>query len=309
MVTLVLASEIDLMGQVSANASQAGSAGVGGHADCVYGPTRARGGKMIVVLESTRCDGTVSRVVPFLSNGARVVATCFEVHYVVTEYGVAYLHGKSLQERVMALISIADPEFRGTLLRQAIEHNYVSSDLIGIEGNIQIEPPALKRRMVLDDGALITFRPMHLTDEARMRELFYSLSRQTMYYRFMTNVSRVPRRQIQDFVYIDYRDEMAIVGTVPEAHGDEIIAVGRYYLIPGDNRAEVAFIVRDEWQNRSIGTFLLASLATVARGQGIAGFTAEVLAENKAMLAILQKSGFRVRSRLEGRVYSVELDF
>ncbi len=110
-------------------------------------------------------------------------------------------------------------------------------------------------------------------------------------------------------MYVDYRDEMAIVGTIPEAHGDEIVAVGRYYLIPDDNRAEVAFIVRDEWQSQGIGSFLLESLAAVARSQGLAGFTAEVLVDNKAMLAVLQKSGFRVRNRLEGRTYSVELDF
>jgi GNAT superfamily N-acetyltransferase len=110
-------------------------------------------------------------------------------------------------------------------------------------------------------------------------------------------------------VYVDYRDEMAIVGTIPEAYGDQIIAVGRYYLDPGTNRAEVAFIVRDNWQNRGIGTFLLKYLATIARDQGIAGFTAEVLADNMPMLAVLRKSGFRLRSQLEGRVHSVELDF
>ncbi|UCD49135.1 MAG: GNAT family N-acetyltransferase [Phycisphaerales bacterium] len=309
MVTVSRAAEMDLMGQIAANSSQAGSADMGGHANYVHGVTRADGGRMIVVLESIAADGTVSRIVPHLSRGARVVATCFEVHYVVTEYGVAYLRGKSLQERALALISIAHPQFRGQLLRQAVEHNYVSSDLIGIEGRIHIEPPALKRSMVLDNGSLVTFRPLHLTDEARMQELFQSLSRQTIYYRFMAQIPRVPRRQIQNFVYIDYRDEMAIVGTVPEAQGEEIVAVGRYYLIPGDNRAEVAFVVRDEWQGHGIGSFLLSCLAGVARAQGLAGFSAEVLAENKAMLAVLQKSGFAVRRRLEGSTCSVELDF
>ncbi|RPJ37541.1 MAG: GNAT family N-acetyltransferase, partial [Planctomycetaceae bacterium] len=147
------------------------------------------------------------------------------------------------------------------------------------------------------------------TDEARIRDLFHSLSKQTMYYRFMSGAARLPQRQVRDFVYVDYRDEMAIVGTVPEASGEEIIAVGRYYLDPGTNRAEVAFIVRDQWQNQGIGTFLLNYLATIARSQGIAGFTAEVLVDNRAMLAVLRKSGFRLRSQLDGRVHSVELDF
>jgi RimJ/RimL family protein N-acetyltransferase len=150
---------------------------------------------------------------------------------------------------------------------------------------------------------------MHPTDEGRMQELFHSLSKQTMYYRFMADVMRLPQRMIQNFVYIDYRDEMAIVGTIPEAYGEEIIAVGRYYLDPSTNQAEVAFIVRDEWQNRGIGGFLLKYLATIAQGQGIAGFTAEVLAENLAMLAVLRRSGFRISTRLDGRVRSIELSF
>jgi RimJ/RimL family protein N-acetyltransferase len=238
-----------------------------------------------------------------------VSATCFEAHYVATEYGVAYLHGKSLQERAMALISIAHPDFRVGLLREAIEHHYVSSDLATIEGKIHVGPPTWRSAAVLEDGTLVSLRPMHPTDEPRVRDLFHSLSKQTMYYRFMSNVARLPQRQIQNFVYIDYRNEMAIVGTIPEAYGDQIIAVGRYYLDPGTNRAEVAFIVRDNWQNRGMGTFLLKSLAVIARAQGIAGFTAEVLADNMPMLAVLRKSGFRLTSRLDGRVRSVELDF
>jgi RimJ/RimL family protein N-acetyltransferase len=231
------------------------------------------------------------------------------VHYVVTEHGVAYLHGKSLQERAMALISIAHPDFRAGLLREAIERDYVGSDLATIEGKIHVGPPPLRSSTVLSDGTLVSFRPMHPTDEARMRDLFHSLSQQTLHYRFMSDAARLPQRRVQDFVYIDYRDEMAIVATVPEAHGDEIIAVGRYYLNPAANYAEVAFIVRDSWQNRGIGTFLLRYLATIAKGQGIAGFTAEVLVDNRAMLAVLRKSGFRLRSQLDGRVHSVELDF
>ncbi|OHB62613.1 MAG: 4-hydroxybutyrate CoA-transferase [Planctomycetes bacterium RBG_13_60_9] len=309
MVAVGLASEIDLMGQVCAHSPGGGFSGMASHADFVHGAAKARGGKMIIALESTRDDGTTSRIVPHLSEGAVVVATCFEVHYVATEYGVAYLHGQSLQERAMALISIAHPDFRARLLREAIDRCYVSSDLATVEGQIHVGPPAWRSAAVLDDGTLVSFRPMHPTDEPRVRDLFHSLSKQTMYYRFMSNVARLPQRQIQNFVYIDFRDEMAIVGTIPEAYGDQIIAVGRYYLDPGTNRAEVAFIVRDNWQNRGTGTFLLKYLATIARGQGIAGFTAEVLADNMPMLAVLRKSGFRLRSQLDGRVHSIELDF
>jgi acyl-CoA hydrolase/GNAT superfamily N-acetyltransferase len=308
-VAVGVASEIDLMGQVCLYSPQAGGSGIITHADFVHGAISAPGGKMMIALESTRDDGAVSRIVPRLGEGAAVAVTSSEVHYVATEYGVAYLHGKSLQERVVALISIAHPGFRAGLLREAIERNYVSTDLTGLEGRFHVGPPPLQSSTVLQDGTLVSFRPMHPTDDGRMHELFHSLSRQTMYYRFMADVARLPQRMIQDFVYVDYRHEMAIVGTVPEAYGEEIIAVGRYYLNPGTNYAEVAFIVRDEWQRRGLGTFLLKYLATIARGQGIAGFTAEVLADNQAMLGVLRNSGFRVRTRLEGRVRSIEMDF
>jgi GNAT superfamily N-acetyltransferase len=130
-----------------------------------------------------------------------------------------------------------------------------------------------------------------------------------MYYRFMSKITRIPQRQIQNFVYIDYRSEMAIVGTLPEAHGEEIIAIGRYYLDPHTNRAEAAFTVRDQWQNRGIATFLMKYLVTIAKSYGIAGFTAEVLPANLSMLAVFNHSGTKVQSRLVEGVYHFEMEF
>jgi len=309
MVAISVAQEVDLTGQVCAQSLEAGFSGLGSHMDFTHGAARAAGGKSIVALESTRSHGTISRIAAHLSHHAGVSATCCEVHYVVTEYGVAYLYGKSLRERALALISIAHPKFRAELLKEAIEDNYVSSDLAAVEGKVFVGPQELKTSMVLDDGMLINFRTMHPTDERRMRDLFHSLSQQTIHYRFMSNITRLPQKEVLNFLYTDYRSDMAIVGTLPEAHGEEIIAIGRYYLNPRTNRAEVAFIVRDQWQNRGIGTFLLKYLVTIAKRNGIAGFTAEVLVDNKPMMAVIHKSGCKIRSKLEDRVYSFELDF
>ncbi|MBN2272639.1 MAG: GNAT family N-acetyltransferase [Sedimentisphaerales bacterium] len=309
MVAICVGLEVDLTGQVSARSAETGFLGMGSHVDFIHGASRAAGGKSIVAMESTSDSDAVSRIVPQLSRGASVVATCNEVHYIVTEFGVAYLHGKSLQERAMALISIAHPTFRAELLRAAIDDNYISSDLASIEGKIFVGPQELRASYVVEAGTQINFRPMHPTDDKPMRELFNSLGKQTIYYRFMSNIARIPQKQVQDFVYIDYRSDMAIVGTIPEAHGDEIIAIGRYYLNPRTNLAEVAFIVRDDWQRQGIGTFMLKYLISVAKRNGIAGFTAEVLRDNKAMQAVFAKSGCQIHSRLEDRVYSFELDF
>jgi acyl-CoA hydrolase/RimJ/RimL family protein N-acetyltransferase len=309
MVAVVTAEEVDLTGQVCARTPQHGVSGIDIRADFVHGTAKTKNGRLIVALESTASDGAASKVVSSLSSGAEVVATSREVHYVVTEYGVAYLSGKSLQERAMALISIAHPDFREHLLKEAIRMNLVSSSLADVEGRIHILQPELKSRFVLDDGTQINIRPMHPTDENRVRGLFHSLSEHTKYYRFMSHITKVPQKQIQNFVYIDYRSEMALVGTVPEAHGEDIIAIGRYYIVPQTNRAEVAFVVRDDWQNRGIGTSLFKLLIMIAKQNGIEGFDAEVLIENKPMLAVLNKGEGKLSSRTEGRVSSVNLDF
>ncbi len=119
----------------------------------------------------------------------------------------------------------------------------------------------------------------------------------------------MPQKQIQDFVYIDHRNEVSIVATLPEPGGDEIIAVAGYYLDPKTNRAEVAFVVRDQWQNRGIGSFLLRHLVAIAKRNGIAGFFGEALVENRPMQAVLRNSGCRMRSRVENGVFVFELDF
>jgi GNAT superfamily N-acetyltransferase len=178
-----------------------------------------------------------------------------------------------------------------------------------VEGKIMVGPKELRTAYLMPDGTQVTFRPIHPTDEPRMRELFYALSQQTMYYRFMSNQRIVSRRQIQDFVYIDHRNDVALVGTLPAAHGEDIIALGNYYLDPKSNRAEVAFVVHDQWQRRGIGTFLLRQLIRIARRNGIRGFTAEVLVENRGMQAVFNKSNTKVSSHAGGNVISYEMDF
>jgi len=310
MVAINMALEIDLTGQVCADSL--GSkffSGVGGQVDFNRGASKAPGGKAIIALPSTAQGGSISRIVTRLSPGAGVVTTRAGVHYVATEYGVAYLHGKSVQERAMALISIAHPKFREQLLREAIEAKYLSAELADREGKITVGPKELRTTSLLNDGTLLNFRPIHPTDEPRMRDLFHKLSAATIYYRFMGYQKFVSRRQIQDFVYIDHRNDVTIVGTLPEAYGEEIIAVGSYYLDPKTNLAEVAFTVSDQWQNHGIGTFLLKHLMRIARRNGIRGFTAEVLVENKSMQAVINKSNTKVSSHVGNNVISYEMDF
>lgn len=311
-VAINVALEVDLTGQVCADSlGTRFYSGIGGQLDFNRGAARSEGGRAIIALRSTADtpQGRVSRIVTRLSPGAGVVTTRGDVHYVVTEYGVAYLHGKSIQERAIALISIAHPDFRGDLLREAVEARYLRPEMKDVEGRIVVGPPQFRTSMLLDDGTQVTFRPIHPTDEPRMRELFYALSQETMYYRFMTRTYHIPRREFQNFVFINHRRDVAIVATLPAAYGEEIIAIGRYYLDETTNLAEVAFVVRDDWQNHGIGTFLLRHLETIAKRNGIAGFTAEVLRENRAMQRVFAKSQHKVTATPSEDVISFRIEF
>jgi len=310
MITINMALEIDLTGQVSSDSEHGNFySGIGGQVDFNRGAARSSGGRPILVMPSTTEDG-ISRIKVRLNPGSGVVISRGTVHYVVTEYGSAYLHGKSVQDRTLALISIAHPDHRPQLLKEAIEAKFIREEFADVEGKFVVASQGyMKTNYLLKDGTEINFRPIHPTDEPRMRDLLYDLSQETIYYRFMSHQERFGQRQIQNFVYIDHRKDVAIVGTLPEAYGDEIIVVGRYYLDEHTNRAEVAFVVRDEWQNKGLGTFVFRHLVNIAKANGISGFTAEVLRNNNRMQAIFNHSGCNVTSNIEEGVYSFIIDF
>ncbi|MGL1932408.1 MAG: GNAT family N-acetyltransferase [Desulfotalea sp.] len=311
MISINMAQEIDLTGQISSDSVEGILySGIGGLVDFNRGSARSKGGKSILCIPATNPEGDRSNVVIALKKGAGVVITRGTVQYVATEYGIAYLYGKSIQERAIALISIAHPDFRDQLFNDAVEAHYIHPELAGLEDKF-IVPPAdsMRNSMLLNDGTQINFRSILPTDEPLMRDLVYALSKETVFYRFMSAQSQFSHRQIQDFVYINHRKDVAIIGVVPEAHGEDIVAVGRYYLDSETNRAEVAFVVHDDWQNKGLGSFLFKFLADIAKSNGISGFTAEVLRENQRMQTIFNHSGHMVTTRLEEGVYSFVIDF
>ena len=129
MVALNSAIEVDLTGQVCADSmGQTMYSGIGGQVDFLRGAARSKGGLPIITLPSTAKNGTVSRIVPRLQPGAGVVTSRGDVHYVITEHGVAYLHGKNLRQRAEALIQVADPAFRGELEEFALESRLLGAD-------------------------------------------------------------------------------------------------------------------------------------------------------------------------------------
>jgi acetyl-CoA hydrolase len=129
MVAVNSAIEVDLTGQVCADSiGKKFYSGFGGQVDFIRGAARSKGGKPIIALPSTARDGQISRIVPSLAVGAGVTTSRGDVHYVVTEFGVADLYGKTVRQRVQALINIAHPDFRDELLQCAYERKFVFDD-------------------------------------------------------------------------------------------------------------------------------------------------------------------------------------
>ena len=306
MVAINVGLEIDLTGQVCSDSlGYQFYSGIGGQVDFNRGAARSRGGKAIITMPSTAKGGTVSRIVPHLTEGAGVVTTRGDIHYVVTEYGIAYLHGKSIRERVMELINIAHPKFRPELIRAAKAQKYIYADQIA---EISPYPEELEQYDTLQDGTEIFFRPIKPTDEPAMSDMLYSLSPASVRTRYMAQTVAFPHRDIQQLTNIDYTQDISIVGTVPSVSGEQVVAIAQYYLDPKTHAAEVAFLVQDEWQKKGMGTFLLAYLAQIAKKRGVKQFYAKVLAMNKPMLAIFHNSGYQIKTEFDGEVYNVTYD-
>jgi acyl-CoA hydrolase/GNAT superfamily N-acetyltransferase len=310
MVAINAALEVDFTGQVCADSlGHLFYSGIGGHCDFIRGAARSKGGKPIIVLPSTTRDGLRSRIVPHLSEGAGVVTTRGDVHYVVTEYGIANLHGRNVRHRTMDLIRIAHPKFREELLVAAKKFHYVYSDQI-LPPKTARYPKELETNETFKDNLVIFFRPAKPIDERLLQEFFYSLSDKSTYHRYFTSKKTLLHREAQWLVNLDYKERMAIVGIMKDEKGNEkIVAVGRYDLMSSTDMAEVAFTVSDQYQGRGVGKFLLKYLIQIAKERGILGFTAEVLATNPGMLRVFQKSGYAIKSVLDKDAYSISFRF
>lgn len=306
MVAINAALEVDLTGQVCSDSlGYLFYSGIGGQVDFIRGAARSKGGKPIIVLPSTTEDGKRSRIVSHLSEGAGVVTTRGDVHYVVTEYGVADLYSRNIRERALALIHIAHPRFREELLSEAKERHYAFVDQLPPLGVY----PAELETVAEFDGVEVFFRPIKPTDEPLMQDLFYSLSRQSRYYRFFAEMGGMSHERAQRYTTIDYENEMAIVGVVQEEEQQEIIAVGRYVVDPETTMADIAFLVRDDWQRKGIGTWLHDYMARIAKSRGVKGFRADVLPENTHVLRLAHRSGLTIESKLEDGVYKLSYTF
>ncbi len=304
------ALQIDLTGQ--ATAESIGSlfySGIGGSADFMRGSVRAPGGKTVLVVQSTAKNGEVSRIVPFLEEGAGVTLNRGDIRYVVTEFGIAYIHGKNIRERAMDLISIAHPKFRSWLLEEAKKHNLIYKDQAYIPGKKGEYPEHLETYRTTFKGFGMTIRPVRMNDESIVKEFFYALSDQSLFRRFMSQRKDVTHEMRQNFVVIDYTKELIVLASIKNNQKEIVVGMGQLARENDSLTAEVAFAVRDDYQNNGIGTELLTYLTTYARREGFHGFTAEVLVENKPMLHVFEKMGEDITRTIDSGSYHLAIRF
>ncbi len=290
LISISSALEVDLTGQVCTDSvGYLFYSGIGDQVDFIRGSAMSKGGFSIIAIPSTAQNGKVSRIVSHLSEGAGVATTRGDVNFVITEYGIAELQGKGIYQRVMELAQVAHPKFRNELIDEAKKHHYIFADqLPPIEEDLLFLED-YKTTLKLKNGKIAEFRPLLPSDEFAYRNFFYSLQEKTIYFRFFYKMKLFSHEVAQEqWASVDYRKNMSVIGLVQKGGYKEIMAIGSYAR-EDDVRAEIAFVVREDFQNMGIASYLLDALEKIAKENGYQGFTATVLSENSAMLRVFKK--------------------
>jgi acyl-CoA hydrolase/GNAT superfamily N-acetyltransferase len=290
LVSISSALEVDLTGQVCSDSmGYLFYSGIGDQVDFLRGSSMSKGGFSIIALPSTAQGGSVSRIVPHLSEGAGVATTRGDVNFVITEYGIAELQGKGIFQRVMELSQIAHPKFREELIDVAKRRHYIFADQLPPSTEDLLFLEDYKSTLKLKNGRTIEFRPLLPSDEFAYRNFFYSLQEKTIYMRFFYRMRSFSHEVVQKhWASVDYHKNMSIIGLVPMEGHKEIVAIGTY-AYEKEQRAEVAFVVREDFQGMGIASYLLGVLEKIAKENHYTHFSASVLRENKAMLQVFKK--------------------
>jgi RimJ/RimL family protein N-acetyltransferase len=307
MVSVTQAFTIDLTGQVSTE-----------HLDGVLyggvstGPAFHRGalaspGGTAIVCLSSRTPAGHSAIRPALVADQAIAIPRADVHWVITEYGTAYLFGRSLAERAVALIDIAHPDFRPELLEAA-----KSSGLVGRKQQLRSRkayPVAEVHEVQLRDGRDVLMRPTRTSDTGAMQELFYRLSEDDVRTRFFQQLSSLTDTAAQHLCSVDYDEEMAFAAVVGPSERERIVGASTYYLSPASGLAEVAYMVDPDWQGVGLGRILHAALVEYAREQGARGLKADVLPGNSRMMRVFERGDHSLDVTTEAGVAELRMLF
>ena len=310
-VAVNLALQVDLRGQIrQGNPTWTAFEGSGGDHDFMLGASMSKGGRSIICLRSTSIKSGRSTIVPSFGPKAAVIMNRGEVNYIVTEYGIAYLGGKTIRERAMALIEVAHPDHREDLMRQAREMGYIYPDQIYYKSASPELRQRIRRDHVFKDGLKCHIRAVRPTDETMLRDLFYNLSESSIYFRYFSPKRSMPHKNVQTYVNLKEDEGVSIVVTTGPRENRKIIAEARYMIEPGEEGyADSAFMVDENYQGRGIATYLLNYLIEIAKERGLKGLKADVLFSNQPMLKVYEKVPYKLHKRFADGVVSLSFRF
>lgn len=287
LVSVTQAFAVDLTGQICADQFEGEFySGVSTQPEFLQGAAHSPGGKPIICLSSTTENGKESRIRPLLLEGEGVTIPRSDVHYIITEYGIAYLFGKSIRERALSLIEIAHPSFRSWLLDEAKRLGYVRPDQV-LKSKVAY-PAEEERKMVLKNGEKVLIRPSKASDVQGLQNIFYNLTPNDIYTRFFTCLKSLSVSKAEHLCNVDYENEMAFMAVSGEREKDFIVGSSCYYVDPSTNLADVAYMILPEWQGVGLGTALQQRMIEYAKSKKLRGFKADILAENVKMLRLAQ---------------------
>lgn len=292
MVSIQGAYEVDLSGQVGRDSrGHRFYGGMGSTQDYLSGAARSKGGRPIVVLPSMSADGRVSRIVSGLKPGTGVNAGRGDVHYVVTEYGIARLRGRSIRERVLNMVEVAHPDKREGLLRDAHKWGWIPRFYNITPSGLTDFSSEVESRKVHFRGEEHVFRPLHPSDTRTLQEFFYSHDPNTVSMRYGHARDNMNSESAYKLTSVDQKSDLALAIIREHLHREEICAIGRFYRDASGDSGEVAFVVGEKYRRMGMARFLLAELAAVAQEQGVKTFWASVLKRNKPMAALFLRAG------------------
>ncbi len=307
MIAINFARTMDLSGQVYADAlPQNHFSGITGMFDFVLGATMSPGGKSIIVIPARSIDGKTSRIISKTDAGSIVIPKGY-VSYVVSEFGMVNLLGKNIEERAMAMISLAHPDFRDELFHDAQEAGFIDRNRTLAESLFGVYPARMEETRKFD-GQQVTFRPIKAVDGRLIQEYFYSMDEKDVQARFFGIRRSFFREDMESMFQIDYIKNFSIVAVTGEVGFEKIIGLGEYALEQG-MMAEVAFSISRQWQRRGIAGILLEKIAEAAWENGFTGLIAYTQLNNEGMIKLFNKLPYKVETTLDGGMLVLKCNF
>lgn len=307
LVAINFARTMDLSGQVYADAlPQNHFSGITGMLDFILGATMAPGGKSIIVIPARSIDGKTSRIISKTEAGSIVIPKGY-VSHVVSEFGMVNLFGKNIEERAMAMISLAHPDYRDELFHDAQKAGLIDRNRTLTESLFGVYPARMEETREIN-GQSVTFRPTKAIDGRLIQEYFYSLDEKDIQARFFGIRRRFFREDMEGMFQVDYIKNLAIVAVTGEVGFEKVIGLGEYALDQG-TEPEVAFSISRQWQHQGIASVLLEKLTEAARENSFTGLIAYTQSDNAGMIKLFNKLPYKIETIVEGGMLVMKCNF